>query len=65
LLGLKTQAYTAGATTVQSWKCCHRPDKGGIQDAIYGALPYAAIMILFTLLLLAWPALVTWLPAHM
>jgi tripartite ATP-independent transporter DctM subunit len=42
-----------------------RPDKGGIQDAIYGALPYAAIMILFTLLLLAWPALVTWLPAHM
>ena len=42
-----------------------RPDKGGIQDAIWGALPYAAIMILFTLLLLAWPQLVTWLPAHM
>jgi tripartite ATP-independent transporter DctM subunit len=42
-----------------------RPDKGGIQDAIWGALPYALIMILFTLLLLAWPELVTWLPAHM
>ena len=30
-----------------------RPDKGGIEDAIWGALPYAAIMILFTLLLMA------------
>ncbi|HEY1231240.1 MAG TPA: TRAP transporter large permease [Ramlibacter sp.] len=42
-----------------------RPDKGGIEDAIWGALPYAVIMILFTLLLIAAPALVTWLPAHM
>jgi C4-dicarboxylate transporter DctM subunit len=42
-----------------------RPDKGGIQDAIWGALPYAVIMILFTLLLMAVPQLVTWLPAHM
>ena len=29
-----------------------RPDKGGIEDAIWGALPYAVIMILFTLLLI-------------
>jgi tripartite ATP-independent transporter DctM subunit len=42
-----------------------RPDKGGIQDAIWGALPYAVIMILFTLLLMALPQLATWLPAHM
>jgi tripartite ATP-independent transporter DctM subunit len=42
-----------------------RPDKGGIEDAIWGALPYAVIMILFTLLLLAWPQLVLWLPAKM
>jgi C4-dicarboxylate transporter, DctM subunit len=42
-----------------------RPDKGGIEDAIWGALPYAAIMILFTLLLMAFPQIVTWLPAHM
>jgi TRAP-type C4-dicarboxylate transport system permease large subunit len=42
-----------------------RPDKGGIEDAIYGALPYAVIMILFTLLLMALPGLVTWLPAKM
>lgn len=42
-----------------------RPDKGGIEDAIWGALPYAVIMILFTLLLMAMPSLVTWLPAHM
>jgi TRAP-type C4-dicarboxylate transport system permease large subunit len=42
-----------------------RPDKGGIQDAIWGALPYAVIMILFTLFLMAFPALATWLPRHM
>jgi tripartite ATP-independent transporter DctM subunit len=42
-----------------------RPDKGGIEDAIWGALPYAIIMILFTMLLMAVPGLATWLPAHM
>jgi C4-dicarboxylate transporter, DctM subunit len=42
-----------------------RPDKGGIEDAIWGALPYAIIMILFTLLLMAVPELAIWLPAHM
>ncbi|WBY01218.1 TRAP transporter large permease [Ramlibacter tataouinensis] len=42
-----------------------RPDKGGIEDAIWGALPYAVIMIAFTLLLLAVPQLATWLPSHM
>ena len=36
-----------------------RPDDGGIQDAIWGALPYAVIMLLFTLLLMAAPWLVT------
>jgi C4-dicarboxylate transporter DctM subunit len=42
-----------------------RPDKGGIEDAIWGALPYALIMIAFTLLLLAVPQLVTFLPSRM
>jgi len=42
-----------------------RPDKGGIEDAIWGALPYAVIMILFTLLMMAVPQLAIWLPAHM
>lgn len=42
-----------------------RPDKGGIEDAIRGALPYAVIMILFTLVLMALPGLVTWLPSKM
>jgi tripartite ATP-independent transporter DctM subunit len=42
-----------------------RPDKGGIEDAIWGALPYAAIMILFTLLIIALPQIVLWLPANM
>mgnify|MGYP006159802369 CR=1 FL=1 len=35
-----------------------RPDKGGIEDAIWGALPYAAIMIVF-----AFPPLIARLPA--
>jgi tripartite ATP-independent transporter DctM subunit len=42
-----------------------RPDKGGIADAIWGALPYAVIMILFTFLLMAAPWLATWLPGKM
>jgi TRAP-type C4-dicarboxylate transport system permease large subunit len=42
-----------------------RPDKGGLQDVIWGALPYALIMIGFTLLLLMVPGLATWLPGHM
>lgn len=42
-----------------------RPDKGGIEDAIRGALPYAVIMILFTILLMYAPKLVLWLPAKM
>jgi C4-dicarboxylate transporter DctM subunit len=42
-----------------------RPDQGGIEDAIYGALPYAVIMIAFTLLLLAVPQIVTFLPSRM
>jgi C4-dicarboxylate transporter DctM subunit len=42
-----------------------RPDKGGIEDAIWGALPYAAIMIAFTLLILAIPQIVTFLPSRM
>jgi tripartite ATP-independent transporter DctM subunit len=42
-----------------------RPDKGGIHDAIVGALPYAAIMIAFTILLMFVPGLATWLPGKM
>ncbi len=42
-----------------------RPDQGGIEDAIWGALPYAVIMILFTILLILVPQLVLWLPAKM
>ena len=42
-----------------------RPDRGGIRDAIVGALPYVAIMIAFTLLLMAVPGLATWLPKKM
>jgi tripartite ATP-independent transporter DctM subunit len=42
-----------------------RPDKGGIQDAIWGALPYAVIMILFTVFLMYWPQVALWLPGKM
>ncbi len=42
-----------------------RPDKGGIGDVISGTWPYAVIMLLFTLLLMAFPAIVTFLPGQM
>lgn len=42
-----------------------RPDRGGLDDVIRGALPYAIIMILFTLLLIAFPQIVLWLPSRM
>ncbi len=42
-----------------------RPDKGGIRDAMVGAFPYVLIMIAFTLLLMAFPSIATWLPSKM
>jgi C4-dicarboxylate transporter, DctM subunit len=39
-----------------------RPDNGGIGEVIRGALPYVGILIAFTLLMIAFPSLVTWLP---
>jgi tripartite ATP-independent transporter DctM subunit len=42
-----------------------RPDKGSIEDAIWGALPYTLIMIAFTILLMYAPQLALWLPQRM
>jgi tripartite ATP-independent transporter DctM subunit len=42
-----------------------RPDGGSIRDAIVGALPYVFILLGFALLLIAFPAIVTWLPGQM
>src|SRR5690606_17327013 len=42
-----------------------RQDGGPISDVIVGVLPYVFIMLAFTGLLIAFPALATWLPAHM
>jgi len=42
-----------------------RPDKGGIGEVIRGAFPYVVIMMAFTLLLMVFPAIVTWLPGKM
>jgi C4-dicarboxylate transporter, DctM subunit len=42
-----------------------RPDGGSIRDAIVGALPYVLILIAFAFLLIAFPAIVTWLPSMM
>ncbi len=42
-----------------------RGDKGPLSDVIWGALPFAAIMLAFTVLLIFLPELVTWLPAKM
>ena len=42
-----------------------RPDRGGIRDAIVGALPYVIILIAFTMLLIALPGIATWLQGQM
>ena len=42
-----------------------RKDGGPFRDVVYGAIPYALIMVLFTLLLIAVPDLVLWLPNSM
>ena len=42
-----------------------RPDRGSVSDVIKGAIPYAFIMILFTLLIMAFPGIVTWLPEQL
>jgi C4-dicarboxylate transporter, DctM subunit len=39
-----------------------RPDNGPVADVIQGAIPYALIMIGFACLLIAVPAIATWLP---
>ena len=41
-----------------------RPDKGTMNDVIRGALPYAAIMMVFSLLLIALPDIALWLPGR-
>jgi C4-dicarboxylate transporter DctM subunit len=42
-----------------------RRDGGPLRDVIKGTFPYVIIMTLFTILLMAFPALVTWLPSQM
>lgn len=39
-----------------------RKDGGAYSDVIRGALPYAVLMVLFTIMLMIWPGLVLWLP---
>ena len=42
-----------------------RTDGGPFRDVVLGAIPYALIMILFTILLIYVPGIVTWLPETM
>ncbi|NRG17930.1 TRAP transporter large permease [Rhizobiales bacterium] len=42
-----------------------RRDGGPFRDVVYGAIPYALIMILFTILLIEVPEIVLWLPESM
>lgn len=42
-----------------------RPDNGSIADAMWGALPFALLMLVFTLVLITLPGIVTWLPGLM
>ena len=39
-----------------------RNDKGPFTDVVTGAVPYAALMLLFTSALILWPSIATWLP---
>ncbi|WP_424929185.1 TRAP transporter large permease [Amaricoccus tamworthensis] len=39
-----------------------RTDNGPFSDVVWGAVPYALLMLLFTLLLIAVPGIATWLP---
>jgi TRAP-type C4-dicarboxylate transport system permease large subunit len=42
-----------------------RRDGGPLKDVIKGAFPYVIIMVAFTILLMIFPMLVTWLPSQM
>ena len=42
-----------------------RTDGGDFKDVMWGALPYAILMLLFTGLLIAFPDIVLWLPNKM
>jgi C4-dicarboxylate transporter, DctM subunit len=42
-----------------------RRDGGGLDDLMWGALPFVGILIGFTLLMIVWPSVATWLPAMM
>ena len=42
-----------------------RTDGGDFKDVMWGALPYAILMLLFTGLLIAFPEIVLWLPGKM
>ncbi len=42
-----------------------RTDGGDFKDVMWGALPYAILMLLFTGLLIAFPGIVLWLPGMM
>lgn len=39
-----------------------RKDGGSFNDVIIGSLPYVFVMLAFTLLIILWPEIVTWLP---
>ena len=42
-----------------------RRDGGGIEDVMWGALPYVIIMLAFSVLLIAYPQIAIWLPQQM
>lgn len=42
-----------------------RGDNGPFRDVVVGAMPYALMMILFTIMLMIWPQIALWLPQTM
>ncbi len=57
-LGMITPPVGMNLFVVQSV----RKDNGPIREVMWGAMPYAGIMLLFTLLLMALPQIALWLP---
>ncbi|MDI5987556.1 TRAP transporter large permease [Halomonas sp. M4R5S39] len=60
-LGMITPPVGMNLFVVQSV----RKDKGSIQDVMWGVLPYMLMMLAFTMLLMAFPAIALWLPGMM
>ena len=64
-LGARIANGPAGVAQGASTVICIVETSAQIRDVVLGAIPYALIMVLFTILLIFVPQIVTWLPETM